>query len=271
MIARLVRLNWLEAFDRASMPNFVANLLPIYLGRSFDPDTHFAAPWQSGMTGLGFNQKKTGPQTSLSVLFSDQFKGRMTYLDEMRDTIGLAALQLGFDPKTITEDQFQQSLALVANAVNQGWVRQVTGNSYVNTLQSGDAVMAIAWSGDVLTLLVPDQTKSQDFQWVLATEGGMLWTDNAAIPKGSPRRGFAQQWIDFYYDPANAAVLEAYVNYVCPVKGAREVMLTIDPDLANNPLIFPPEDWFARLHQFRATTADEEVSWAEAYTKVMGL
>ncbi len=205
------------------------------------------------------------------VLFSDKYKGRMTYLDEMRDTVGLAALQLGFDPKTITEDQFQQSLALVANAVNQGWVRQVTGNSYVNTLQSGDAVMAIAWSGDVLTLLVPDQTKSQDFQWVLATEGGMLWTDNAAIPKGSPRRGFAQQWIDFYYDPANAAVLEAYVNYVCPVKGAREVMLTIDPDLANNPLIFPPEDWFARLHQFRATTADEEVNWAEAYTKVMGL
>jgi spermidine/putrescine transport system ATP-binding protein len=271
MIARLVRLGWLEAFDRSAMPNFSANLLPIYQARSFDPDTHFAAPWQSGMTGLGFNQKKTGPQDSLKVLFSDQFKGRLVYLDEMRDTVGLSALLLGFDPATLTEEQFQQSLAQVGTAVTQGWVRQVKGNSYVEDLQSGDAVIATAWSGDVLTLLVPDQTPKQDFQWVLATEGGMLWTDNAAIPKGSPRRGMAQQFIDFYYDPVNAAELEVYVNYVCPVKGAREVMLTTNPELANNPLIFPPADWFARLHQFRATTAEEEVAWSEGYTKVMGL
>ncbi len=271
MIARLTRLGWLEAFDRASMPNFVANLLPIYVGRSFDPNTEFAAPWQSGMTGLGFNQKKTGPLTSLQSLFSDQFKGRLTYLDEMRDTVGLAALQLGFDPGTITEDQFQQSVGLIGTAIQDGWVRQVTGNSYVNLLQTGDAVIAIAWSGDVLGLLVPDQTKNQDFQWVLATEGGMLWTDNMAIPKGSVRRGFAQKYIDFFYDPINAASVEAFVNYVCPVNGARDVMLTLDPELANNPLIFPPADWFARLHQFRATTEVEEVAWVQAFTKVAGL
>ncbi len=271
MIARLIRLDWLEVLDRDAMPNFVANLLPIYNARSFDPNTHFAAPWQSGMTGLGFNQKKTGPLTSLAVLFSDQYTGKLTYLDEMRDTVGLSALHLGFDPGTLTEDQFQQSVAQVGNAVKQGWVRQVEGNSYVNTMQAGDAVLAMAWSGDVLTLLVPDQTSSQDFQWVLADEGGMLWTDNVAVPKGSPRRGMAQQFINFYYDPTNAAVLEAYVNYVCPVAGAREVMLTIDADLANNPLIFPPADWFARLHQFRATTAVEEEAWSEAFTKVMGL
>lgn len=271
MVARLIRLGWVETLDTAAMPNFTANLLPIYHGRSFDPDTNLAAPWQSGMTGLGFDQAETGPQTSLTAVFSDQFAGQMTYLDEMRDTVGLAGISLGYDPATFTEEQFQASLAVVDNAVKQGWVRQVTGNSYVNTLQSGDAIMAIAWSGDVLTLLVPDQTESQDFQWALPTEGGMLWTDNMVIPKGSVRRGMAQQYMEFYYDPVNAAELEAYVNYVCPVAGAREIMLESDPDLANNPLIFPPDDWFARLHIFRATTAEEEVAWQEAYTKVMGL
>ncbi len=271
MIDRLVRLGWLEALDRDAMPNFVANLLPLYVGRSFDPDTHFAAPWQSGMTGLGFNLKKTGPQDSLEVLFSDQFAKKLTYLTEMRDTVGLSALRLGVDPATITADQFAAALAEVDKAVKAGYVRQVEGNSYVNTMASGDAVMAMAWSGDVLTLLVPDQTKDQDFQWVLAKEGGMLWTDNMAVPKGSPNKVLAQKWIDFYYDPINAATIEAYVNYVCPVKGARDVMLTIDPDLANNPLIFPPPDYVARLHQFRSTTAEEEQAWSEAFTKVMGL
>ncbi len=271
MVDRLVRLGWLETLNTANMPNFVANLLPLYRGRSFDPDTNIAAPWQSGMTGLGFDFNKTGDQTSIDILFSDDYGGQMTYLSEMRDTVGLSALRLGSDPATITEEQFQAALAEVDKAVKAGYVRQVTGNSYVEVMALGDAVLAMAWSGDVTSLLVPDQKPDQDFRWALPTEGGMLWTDNMVVPKGSPNRRMAESWIDFYYDPANAATIEAWVNYVCPVAGAREVMLQLDADLANNPLIFPPADYVARLHQFRSTTAEEETAWSEAFTKVLGL
>jgi spermidine/putrescine transport system substrate-binding protein len=189
----------------------------------------------------------------------------------MRDTIGLTAILDGADPETITQEQFDAALAKVDDAVQNGWVRQIAGNSYVDVMAAGDAVLAMAWSGDVLTLLVPDQGADQDFQWVLADEGGMLWTDNMVIPKGSPAKSLAETWINFYYDPVNAATIEAYVNYVCPVVGTKEVMLELDPTLAENPLIFPPEDWIARLHQFRSTTAEEETAWAEAFTKVLGL
>jgi spermidine/putrescine transport system substrate-binding protein len=271
MVARLARLGWLEKIDTSLTPNFVKNLAPNYKGRSFDPDTDLAAPWQSGMTGIGFDKKKTGDQDSLDVFFSDKFKGQKTYLDEMRDTVGFAAIKLGFDPASITQQQFDDSLAVVKKAVDDKIVRQVTGNSYVEDMAAGSAVLAMAWSGDVLTLLVPDQKPTQDFQWALPKEGGMLWTDNVVIPKGSPNKAQAERWIDFYYDPVNAATIEAYVNYVCPVAGAKEEMLKIDKDLANNPLIFPPDDWVARLHQFRAVTAEEETAWAEAFTKAMGL
>ena len=271
MVARLARLGWLEKIDTSLTPNFVKNLAPNYKGRSFDPDTDLAAPWQSGMTGIGFDKKKTGDQDSLDVFFSDKFKGQKTYLDEMRDTVGFAAIKLGFDPASITQQQFDDSLAVVKKAVDDKIVRQVTGNSYVEDMAAGSAVLAMAWSGDVLTLLVPDQKPTQDFQWALPKEGGMLWTDNVVIPKGSPNKAQAERWIDFYYDPVNAATIEAYVNYVCPVAGAKDEMLKIDKDLANNPLIFPPDDWVARLHQFRAVTAEEETAWAEAFTKAMGL
>ncbi len=265
MIARLVRLGWLETID--PMPNFPANLLPIYHARSFDPNTNLAAPLQSGMTGMMLNKKKTGPQDSLNVIFSNKFAGKMTYLDEMRDTIGLAALHLGYDPANITQEQFDACIALVEQARTEKWVRQILGNQYTELMIGGGAVIAIGWSGDIALI----QNKAKDFEWVLATEGGMLWTDNMAIPKGTPNKLLAEHWIDFYYDPKNAAVIEAYVNYVCPVKGAREVMLTLDPELAKNPLIFPPDDWVARLHQFRDTTAQEEFLWAKAYTKAAGL
>jgi spermidine/putrescine transport system substrate-binding protein len=271
MVARLVRLGWLETIDTNLTPNFVANLEDNYKGRSFDPDTNLAAPWQSGMTGIGYDKNKTGDQDSINVFFTDTFKGKLTYLSEMRDTIGLAAIRLGAKPEELTQDQFDKALAEVDKAIKTGIVRQVTGNSYVEDMAGGGVVLAMAWSGDVLTLLVPDQKPDQDFQWALPKEGGMLWTDNMVIPKGTPNKAQAERWIDFYYEPQNAATIEAYVNYVCPVKGAKDVMLESSPELADNPLIFPPEDWVARLHQFRATTAEEEMAWSEAFTKAMGL
>jgi spermidine/putrescine transport system substrate-binding protein len=271
MVARLIRLGWLETIDTSLTPNFVANLADNYKGRSFDPDTNLAAPWQSGMTGIGYDKKKTGDQDSIDVFFSDEFKGKLTYLSEMRDTIGLSAIRLGDKPEELTQEQFDKALAEVDKAINADIVRQVTGNSYVEDMAGGGVILAMAWSGDVLTLLVPDQKPDQDFQWTLPKEGGMLWTDNMVIPKGTPNKAQAERWIDFYYEPQNAATIEAYVNYVCPVKGAKDVMLESDPDLANNPLIFPPDDYVARLHQFRATTAEEETAWSEAFTKAMGL
>ncbi len=271
MVARLIRLGWLETIDTSLTPNFVANLADNYKGRSFDPDTNLAAPWQSGMTGIGYDKNKTGDQDSIDVFFSDEFKGKLTYLSEMRDTIGLSAIRLGDKPEELTQEQFDKALAEVDKAINTDIVRQVTGNSYVEDMAGGGVILAMAWSGDVLTLLVPDQKPDQDFQWTLPKEGGMLWTDNMVIPKGTPNKAQAERWIDFYYEPQNAATIEAYVNYVCPVKGAKDVMLESDPDLANNPLIFPPDDYVARLHQFRATTAEEETAWSEAFTKAMGL
>jgi spermidine/putrescine transport system substrate-binding protein len=270
MVSRLVRLGWLETLNLANVPNFVANLADNYKGRSFDPDTNLAAPWQSGMTGIGFDQKKTGALDSLAVFWDEQYKGKMTYLTEMRDTVGLAAIKLGYEPESLTQEQFDASIAEIKKAVDGKLVRQLQGNSYVDSMASGDVIVAMAWSGDVQGLLVPDQSDDQDFQWALPKEGGMLWTDNMVIPKGAENKGQAEIWINFYYEPENAAAVEAWVNYVCPVKGAREVLIADDPDIGNNPLIFPTDEMTARLHQFRAVSADEEQSWGEAFSSVAG-
>ena len=113
------------------MPNFPANLLQIYHARSFDPNTNLAAPYQSGMTGLMFDQKKTGPQDSLAVLFSDKFAGKMTYLDEWRDTIGLSALNLELRPGKPHPGAVRRiARARSRTRSKNGWVRQILGNSY---------------------------------------------------------------------------------------------------------------------------------------------
>ncbi len=271
MVQRLVNYGWLETLDVAAMPAYSANLVDIYRTRDWDPGNLLAAPWVSGMTGLGYDQAVTGPLSSLDILFAPDYAGRLTFLSEMRDAVGLAAIRQGTDIATITEEQFQTALADVKAAIDGGIVRQVTGNSYVNDMAAGDVVVAMAWSGDVVGTLRPEQSEGQDFQWTLADEGGYLWTDNMVIPKGAANKAQAQVFIDWYYQPANAAEIGAYVQYVIPVKGADEAIAAIDPSLATNPLIFPDADMTARLQLFRSLDLDTDARWTAEFNAVVGL
>lgn len=268
MIIRLINKGWLEQITPSA--NFPTNLGDIYKTREWDQGNVFAAPWQSGMTGIGFDLKKTGELSSLAAFYDVTYKEKMTYLTEMRDTVGLTALLLGSDPTTLTQPQFDAAIAKITASVKDGLVRQLTGNSYVEDMAGGNVIVAMAWSGDVAGLLVPDQKPSQDFQWRLATEGGMLWTDNMAIPKGARNKAQAEVFINWYYLPANAAEIEAWVNYVCPVNGAEAEIVKIDPDLGTNTLIFPDADMQARLHQFVALDLNTDLAWKDSFATAIG-
>ena len=271
MTQRLVNLGWLEPLDVAVMPNYAANLEDVYRTRPWDPGNLLAAPLHSGMTGIGYDGMVTGELTDLDILFAQDYAGRLTFLDDMHDTVGLAAIRRGVRPEDITQEQFDAALADVRTTVESGIVQRITGNDYVQDMANGDVVVAMAWSGDVLSLLVPAQGDGQDFQWRLPEQGGMLWTDNMSIPKGAESKAQAQVFIDWYYVPANAAQVEAFVNYVCPVKGAAEAIMAIDPALATNTLIFPDEAMRARLHQFRSVDIDTAAAWETAFNEVAGL
>lgn len=267
MAGRLIRLGWVETIDTSGMVNFPKNLEKVYLDRSFDIGAKMTAPWQSGMTGLGFDSASTGDLTSVEAFWDPKFKGKVDYLDEMRDTIGLSAISLGIDPATITDDQFNQALAKVETAIKDKQVRTIKGNDYLTDLASGDAVLSMSWSGDIVQLKLTKDTMAFN----VPTEGGMLWTDNMMIPKGAANKKQAEAFIDFYYDPAIAAQVEDFVNYVCPVVGAKDALIAINPDNANNPLIFPPPDVLARLHVFRGLDQTEEDKYNKAWNTVIGL
>lgn len=271
MIQRLVGLGWLEEIGPSANGNFPANLESTYTTRAWDPGNKLAAPYVSGMTGLAFDEVQTGPQTSLGVLFADTFAGRLTYLSEMNDAVGLAALHLGDDPATLDQAGFDAAISVIKGAVDGGIVRQLTGNSYLQDMESGDVVLAMGWSGDVANTLVPLNNDGRQFRFVLADEGGMIWTDNMSIPKGAENKAQAERFIDWYYDPANAAQIIAFVRYVCPVKGTAEALVAIDPSASEDPLIFPTEDMRARLHEFVSQEPDARSAWEATFQEAIGL
>jgi spermidine/putrescine transport system substrate-binding protein len=267
MAARLIRLQWVEQMDLGNMPNVTANLQDVYKNVTWDPTNDHHVPWQSGMTGLGYDKAKTGALTSLDALWDIKYKGKVDYLTEMRDSIGLTMLKLGLDPSKATTADCDAAVAEIKKAKDAGIVRAFKGNAYAEDLKSGDVVLSMAWSGDMVQALVDKPT----LQFTVADQGGMLWTDNAMIPKGAAHAYTAQVMLDFCYDPKIAAQIEAYVNYICPVKGAAEVLVASDPDIANNPLIFPPADILAKLHIFNGLDEATEKYFNEQFATVTGL
>lgn len=267
MVAKLMRLGYLQDIDHANIPN-LKNLNPDLLNVTFDKGRKKSITWQSGFAGIAYNPDITGkPIESIDQLLTDpSLKGKVTLLTEMRDTVGLTLLDLGYDCSDFTDDQFNEAIAKLQTAVDAGQIRQFLGNDYAQGLVSGDIAACMAWTGDAVQL----QPDNPNLKYVLPDAGMTLWSDNFVIPNGSRHKKNAELLINFYYQPDIAAQVADYVNYISPVEGAKDALLKDDPDVANNPLIFPSEDVMKRAHVFMALDEDQENRYSAAFAKLMG-
>jgi spermidine/putrescine transport system substrate-binding protein len=269
MAARWIRLGYTQKFDVANIPN-KSNILDSLASPSFDANREQTLTWQGIMSGFGWNVEKNpkGIRT-IDELFAPQNKGKIVVLSEMRDTVGIILLSQGVDLQTVTEDQFMNAVEFMEKKIADGWIRGVKGNEYAEDLTSGDATAVIGWSGDMFILKAENEGK---FDFALPDSGGTISGDNFIIPSTASAEGKAnaEKLINFYYDPAIAAEVAAYVNYVCPVKGAQAEMEKIDPDLAASPFIFPDAAMSSKLNVFRSLTPAEETVWGEAFQKAAG-
>ena len=267
MAARMIRLGWIQKLDKAKLPNVEANLLPSLRNRSFDSDNQLAIPWQSGLAGLAYNAKVAKEiRTVDELLTRPDLKGKVTALSEMRDTMGLLLQSNGHDPANFTTAQFDDALNKLKKAVDSKQIRKFTGNDYAPDLAKGDIAACIGWSGDVIQLGFEDEK----IKFVVPDSGVMLWSDNMLVPNKATHKANAEELINYYYDPAVAAQLAAYVNYICPVKGAQAEMEKIDPELAANPLIFPDEAMLSKSKVFMALDEKREKEYETKFQQVIG-
>jgi spermidine/putrescine transport system substrate-binding protein len=268
MASRVIRFGYAQELDHANIPN-IKNLDPGLLNVDYDDGRKFSLPWQGGYAGLCWNMELL-PDGLKSVddLWDPELKGKVGVLSEMRDTLGLIMAQNGVDISSDWgEAEFNAALDVFKEKVTSGQIRNVKGNSYTNDLANGDTLAAIVWSGDVVTLNADyDEPK---FGFAIPEAGGTLWYDNSLVPIGSPHKTNAETLLNYYYDPEIAAELAAWVNYVTPVVGAKEAAVAIDPELAENQLIFPDEDTLSQVKVFRSLSGAEEQTYQAAFQSVL--
>ena len=268
MASRWIEQGYAQKLNPDNIPN-KGNIRAVLADVPFDQGRNYSLTWQSGFAGFGWNTQKipNGVRT-IEDLFKPANKGRIVVLSEFRDTIGIILQYQGVDPSAdFTEDQYMNAIDFLKGKIADGYIRKVKGNSYSEDLVNGDAVAVIGWSGDLFILKSENDNK---FDFAIPESGGMLWSDNLLIPSTSTHKKNAELLMNHYYDPAVAAEVAAYVNYICPVEAAQPELAKIDPALAESPYIFPDEATLAKVKVFRSVTADEQTSFQAAFDEAIG-
>jgi spermidine/putrescine transport system substrate-binding protein len=267
MAGRLITLGWLDKLPLDQVPNAV-NLRPDLQKPAWDPTGEYSLPWQAGFAGLCYNIDVTGREiTSVDDLFNPEFAGKIGANYEMRDTMGLIMLNMGIDPATLTTfDEAAPAFDRLQEAKDSGQIRRFHGNDYFDDLSNGNLAITIGWSGDIATL----SRDNPSVRFAFPDSGAMSWADTMIMPKGAVNRDAAAQWMNFVYDPVQAAQITAWVGYVSPVAGVQEEVEKIDPDLANDPLIFPDTATLDNTATFASLSEEVEAQYDAAYSAISG-
>lgn len=270
MAARWIQLGWAQKIDMAAIPNS-KNLRKDLKSPSWDKNNEYQLPYQTGIAGIAYNASITKRELkSVEDLFDPAFKGQIGMLTEMRDTVGLIAMANGIKLNEISSfDQVASAFDKLEAAKKDGQIRSFTGNDYMDDLSAGNFAACVAWSGDVLQL----QAENPDIKFVIPEEGGTSWYDTMLLVKGSEHAAEAAKWMDYIYDPVNAARITATVQYISPVDGVRDELVKLGGEtakLADSPLLFPSEEEISRLQSWAALSETEEAKFDERFATIIG-
>jgi spermidine/putrescine transport system substrate-binding protein len=266
MALRLKGLGWLNEISDTRVPNR-KNLRPDLLNDSSDPGRKYTAPYMSGMTALAYNKAATGRAiTKIDDLWDPAFKGKVSLLSDMQDGLGMLMLSQGSSLSQPTTETVQKAVDLVKEQKDKGQIRRFTGNDYADDLAAGNIVIAQAYSGDVVQL----KADNPDLDFVVPESGGTWFIDTQVIPYTTQNQHAAEAWINYVYDKPNYAKLVAFTQYVPVLADMTDELNKIDPNLATNPLINPPQDYQDRLKTWAALSDEQTQEFNTAYASVTG-
>jgi spermidine/putrescine transport system substrate-binding protein len=262
MAKQMYDLGYLQEIDHADLPTVFKTLLPSLESPEFDPERKFSVPWQGGMTGIWVDTSKAPEIRSVNDLFDPKYKGKVTMLAELRETVPLVMLAEGVDPATASSDEWLAAIDKLKSGAGSGQIRRFGGNEYTEDLTAGNIVAAIGWSGDASLI------ENKNAEWRMPTEGCTRWSENMVIPVGAPNTAAALAWMDFVYKPEVAVDITEYVEYISPVEGVKELLEKRGSELADSEIVFPTEQFTSKCTGQNTPPDFEEVNeaWQEVIT-----
>jgi spermidine/putrescine transport system substrate-binding protein len=223
--------------DKTNLPN-LANVDPEYLKIAVDPRMDYSAPYMITYTGIGYLKDKIADvKPTWKMLDRQDLKGRMTMLNDMRETIGAALKSLGFSLNTVDEKELAAARDVVVR-----WKKNLAkfeNEQYKIGLASGEFFLVHGYSGDILKV----KEENDQVEFMIPEEGFSLSCDDLVIPKTAKQAGLAHEFINFLHTPQVAAANTEYITYLAPNLPSYALL---SEEIRNDPGIFPDKAILAR-------------------------
>ena len=260
MVEIMIAEDLLEPLNLENIPN-IKHIDPKFIDPPFDPDNKYSLPYQWGTMGLGYNIKATGGKIdSWTAAFDSKYKGRVALMEDVRATLGLVLIYLGYDPNTTNQEEIEKAKDYIIE--HREAIAAFAPDTGQLLLDQGEVDIALEWSGDVFQVM----EENPDLRYVIPKEGSIVWTDNMAIAKGAPNKELAERFINFILDPEIGAQVSNFIKYGTPNKTAKERGL-IEPEDLQDLAIYPPPEVFKRL-QYIKDVGEATVKYDEAWTEI---
>ena len=247
-----------QPLDFSKLPNAV-NLWDVIKERTaqYDPGNKYSINYMWGTTGIGVNVNKVrealgedAPMDSLALIFDPANMEKLAacgvqFLDAPTELIPAALAYIGENPDAQDPDVLAKAEP-VLSAVRP-YVQKFHSSEYINALANGDICVAFGWSGDVLQARdrADEAENGVEIAYYAPKEGALMWFDQMAIPADAPNPDGAHAFLNFIMDAHNMAAATNYVWYANGNKASQEF---IDPEILNDPAIYPDEATLANLY-----------------------
>lgn len=244
MVQILVSEGLIEPLDFSVITN-ISNFGEAFTHQYFDPEQRYTVPYFFGTSGFAVDTSLIpDPQPTWAMVFepSQEACGRISMLDDQRETIGAALMYLGYSINDTDPAHLEEAKQLLIE--QSDCVRAYDSQTNDDLIVQGETVIGHMWTGDAILSGLPDYGGREEIVYVIPAEGCTIWQDNLAIPVGAPNPYTAMIFINFLSDPEVAAQNAEFVGYGSPNVAAHDL---IDPEVMANEGIYPTEEVMTRL------------------------
>ncbi|MPZ73754.1 MAG: extracellular solute-binding protein [Nitriliruptorales bacterium] len=266
MVSIMVKEGLLMRLSRDAIPNG-ENIHADFAEPPYDPQLAYSMPFQFGTTGLGVDKKEIGEDfpRSWGLIFdpeiAGQYEGRISLLDDARETMGAALKYLGYELNETDDEKLQEAADLVRDASQR--VAAFTSDQYSDFLVGGETVIGHGFSGTWQFAFVEAEDPDR-YEYFVPEEGGTIWTDNMAVLADSEHPCSAQTFLNFILDADNGAQLSNWTYYESPNEAARPMIDDVVVELSK----IPP-DVQSKL-EFIHDTGNDEIKFNDLFNRAKG-
>jgi len=273
---------WVYELDASKRPNFDKNAVSFARDPAYDPGNKYSMAWQSGITGMAYNDKLSEPITKMDDLGNPDKVGKSSVGMLKSDMPDFVMINLGIDPTTSTPEDWKEAAKWIQWQKDQGTVRQYYDQGYVDDFTAGNLAATMAWSGDVLYYAL--WAGYSNLHFVFPEDGALLWIDNMLVPVAAKNPAGALEVMDWYYDPKIATEVTEWVLYMSPVEGVQDLIVK-DADkameqgykgyanklyqTAKNEYLFPSQEFLDQTSFGRSLETDDEAEeWNNIFLSI---